>query len=253
MTSQGRFSLSPGISKASAVKLTEPITVFMADLRSRLPSSIPLLLTSGYRDPAAQAMAMANKVKLGESLRKLYADDFADAVMGAYPDIGEMASVIASFAVRGRGSRHLTGQAVDLRSYTMTSAQIQQVLSAARDLGGKAIYEDTPAHIHIEVPVGYKGTSPVSPDFPTGAFVDKDGPGGWRYRQWPDGTILIIGAPPGHSAGAMLLPGTGSNDAVTAEIGAYRPPMQLATFPWPVVVLGSLAAAGALLMNWRKP
>ena len=253
MTTQGRSGLPSGVAKTSAVKLTEPITVFVADLRSRLPSSIPLLLTSGYRDPAAQALAMANKVKLGESLRELYADDLADAVMGAYPDIGEMASVIASFAVRGRGSRHLTGQALDLRSYTLTSAQIQQVLAVARDLGGKAIYEDTPAHIHIEIPVGYKGTSPVSPDLPTGAFVDKDGPGGWRYRQWPDGSILIIGAPPDHSAGAMLLPSTDSNDAVTAEIGAYRPPMQLASIPWPVVILGSLAAAGALLMNRITP
>jgi len=246
--------LPSGVSvKGSYVKLTEPITVFMADLRSRLPDSIPLLITSGYRDPAAQAQAMANKVRLGESLRELYADDFADAVMGAYPDIGEMASVIASFAARNRGSRHLTGQAVDLRSYTMTSTQIQQVLAAARDLGGKAIYEDTPAHVHIEIPVGYKGTSPVSPDLPTGAFVDKDGPGGWRYRQWPDGSILIIGAPPGHRAGAMLLPGTDSNDAVTAEIGAYRPPRQLASIPWPVVLLGGLAAAGALLMNRSRP
>lgn len=246
--------LPPGVSvKGSYVKLTEPITVFMTDLRSRLPDSIPLLITSGYRDPAAQAQAMANKVRLGESLRELYADDFADAVMGAYPDIGEMSSVIASFAARGRGSRHLTGQAVDLRSFTMTSAQVQQVLAAARDLGGKAIYEDTPAHVHIEIPVGYKGTSPVSPDLPTGAFVDKDGPGGWRYRQWPDGSILIIGAPPGHSAGAMLLPGTDSNDAVTAEIGAYRPPSQLASIPWPAVVLGGLAAAGALLMSRRRP
>ncbi len=246
--------LPSGVSvERASMTLSEPITVFMADLRRSVPSSIPLHITSGYRTPVGQAHAMANKVKMGEPLRVIYADDFADAVTGAYPDIGEMASVIASFAARGRGSKHLIGQAVDLRSYTMTSSQVQQVLTAARQLGGRAIYEDTPAHIHITIPVGYKGTSPVSPDLPTGESVDKDGPGGWRYRQFPDGTILIIGAPPGHSAGAMLLPGTSSNDAVTAEIGAYRPPTQLASIPWPVVLLGGLAAAGAMLMNRRKP
>lgn len=45
---------------------------------------------------------------------------------------------------------------------------------------------------------------------------------GWSYRQWPDGTIKIIGAPPGHSPGKVLAPGSPANVAITNEIGEYQ-------------------------------
>ena len=156
-------SLPSGVSKGSRVVLTPAISAFVADLRANLPSSVPMYLTSGYRDPAAQARAMAEKVRQGERLTKLYPDDLARDVTAAYPDQSRMAAVIAGYAARGKGSRHLAGLAVDLRSRNLTSAQIQQVLSTAKRLGAtQAIYETTPAHIHVGIPEGYRGAAGAS-------------------------------------------------------------------------------------------
>lgn len=237
--------LNPGIStsgSAITAQLTEPIVVFMNDLRASLSPDIPLLITSGMRGTESQARAMAKKVELGEDLRLIYADDFADAVMLHYPDIPKMAMVISRFAAVGRGSSHLKGNAVDLRSWDKSMDENMVVIAAARSLGASAIYETTPAHVHITIPVGYKGTAPVDPGFDIGNdYVDKDGPGGWRYRQWSDGMIQIIGAPPGNSTGAFFVPGSDVHAQVTAEIGPYQPTM-LASFPWPMLVIGVFAA-----------
>jgi hypothetical protein len=105
---------------------------------------------------------MAKKVALGEDLRKLYPDDFADAVRAAYPDQARMAQVVAGYAAQGRGSDHLQGNAVDLRSYTLNSGQIQTVITAAKRLGGSGMYETTPAHIHLSVPAAYRGSVAAS-------------------------------------------------------------------------------------------
>lgn len=240
------ISLAQGVSvKNASVKITEPIAAFTADLRAKIPSSIPMLITSGYRDPMGQADAMANKVEKGEPLAKaeggVYANDYAEAVGAAYPNRQRMASVIASFAARGRGSRHLVGQAFDLRSSNLNRNQIDQVLRAAKGLGAdQAIYETAAdPHIHIEIPVGYKGTSPVKPPLETGRTTltvrppqpstagkprDVDGAGGWVYRQWPDGTIKIIGAPAGRSPGGLFAPGSATNVIITNEIGPYVAP-----------------------------
>jgi uncharacterized protein YcbK (DUF882 family) len=156
-------SLPSGVSKGSRVVLTPAISAFVADLRANLPSSVPMYLTSGYRDPSDQARAMGEKIRLGESLAKLYPSDMARDVTAAYPDQSRMAAVIAGYAARGKGSRHLAGLAVDLRSRNLTSAQIQQVLSTAQRLGAtQAIYETTPAHIHIGIPDGYRGAAGTS-------------------------------------------------------------------------------------------
>ena len=156
-------SLPSGVSKGSRVVLTPAISAFVADLRANLPSSVPMYLTSGYRDPSDQARAMGEKIRLGESLTRLYPDDMARDVTAAYPNQSRMSAVIAGYAARGKGSRHLAGLAVDLRSRNLTSAQIQQVLSTAQRLGAtQAIYETTPAHIHIGIPEGYRGAAGAS-------------------------------------------------------------------------------------------
>ena len=146
-----------------SVVLTPAISAFLIDLRKVVPASIPLHLTSGARTSARQAAAMATKVAKGENLRKLYADDFADAVTAVYPNQARMAAVIDRFKAIGRGSDHLQGNAVDLRSYILNSSQIQTVVAAGKRLGGSGQYETTPAHIHLSVPKQYRGAvAPVA-------------------------------------------------------------------------------------------
>ena len=150
-------SLPSGVTMERSVVLTPAISAFLSDLRKVVPSSIPLHLTSGARTSARQAAAMATKVAKGENLRKLYADDFADAVTAVYPNQARMAAVIDRFKAIGRGSDHLQGNAVDLRSYILNSSQIQTVVAAGKRLGGSGQYETTPAHIHLSVPKQYRG------------------------------------------------------------------------------------------------
>lgn len=54
----------------------------------------------------------------------------------------------------------------------------------------------------------------------TSAFRDVAGKGGYRYRQWEDGAVAIIGSPTGSAAGAPMRSGA-AWQAITAEIGAY--------------------------------
>ena len=63
------------------------------------------------------------------------------------------------------------------------------------------------------------------------------GRGGWTYRQHPNGTIDIIGAPSGHQSGARLTSGSSWN-AITNEIGTH-PAAPQAPSGAPRIVLGS--------------
>jgi hypothetical protein len=146
-------SSPPGVSASSRAVLNRSQVSFLRALRRAVPRSIPLYVTSGTRTPEAQARALVEKRRLGEDLRRLYRSnaDIADALMRAPNTTSAMASVIQRYMSRGRYlSRHMRGDAVDLRSKILTPTQRNTVMDAARRLGAKAIYETTPPHIHIE-------------------------------------------------------------------------------------------------------
>tara|TARA_Y100000389_G_scaffold118850_1_gene116030 strand:+ start:2862 stop:3782 length:921 start_codon:yes stop_codon:yes gene_type:complete len=83
----------------------------------------------------------------------------------------------------------------------------------------------------------------------TGAPRDVAGEGGWTYRQWPDGTIKIIGAPSGHSPGGLFAPGSPTNVAITNEIGDY-PPIRVGPPLWVTVGIGTALVAAFTAPVW---
>ena len=82
-----------------------------------------------------------------------------------------------------------------------------------------------------------------------GAVLYVAGEGGWTYRQWPDGTIKIIGAPSGHSPGGLFAPDSPTNVAITNEIGEYPASSGTAGTIIPVLIGVGIVSIGALLLK----
>ena len=143
-------SLPPGVTGAGGLVLNAGQTAFLGALRRAVPG-IPLYVTSGTRTPERQAAAMVTKRSLGEDLRSLYqSKDIAGALMAAPNTVPAMAAILRRYMAQGRFlSRHMRGDAVDIRSRNLTVAQRNAVMSAARRLGARPGYETTPPHIHI--------------------------------------------------------------------------------------------------------
>ena len=144
--------LPAGVTGNRGLSLNAGQVAFLRALRAAVPG-VPLHVTSATRTPERQAAALVTKRKLGEDLRRLYRSngDIAAALMAAPNTTSAMAAIIRRYMNAGRYlSRHMRGDAVDLRTRNLSGAQRQQVLSAAGRLGARAIYETTPAHIHIE-------------------------------------------------------------------------------------------------------
>jgi hypothetical protein len=143
-------TLPSGVSGNAGLVINASQVAFLAALRAAVPG-IPLHVTSGTRTPEAQAAALVIKRSRGEDLRKLYRAnaDIASALMAAPNTTSAMAAIIRRYMDQGRYlSRHMRGDAVDLRSRNLTSAQVQQVMAAAARLGAKPLLESD--HIHVE-------------------------------------------------------------------------------------------------------
>jgi hypothetical protein len=93
------------------------------------------------------------------------------------------------------------------------------------------------------------GGPSMVPPAPSTAGRSRDvvGPGGWLYRQWPDGTIKIIDAPEGYRAGGLFAPNSPTNVAITNEIGPY--PTSSGTAGLVIPVLIGVGIVGAILFN----
>lgn len=120
--------------------------------------------------------------------------------------------------------------------------------------------ECTPRDKHAEArrqsaarlfPTLVTGGPSMIPPAPSTAGRSRDvvGPGGWLYRQWPDGTIKIIDAPEGYRAGGLFAPNSPTNVAITNEIGPY--PTSLGTAGLVIPVLIGVGIVGAILYNRR--
>jgi len=144
--------LPAGVTGNNGLVLNDGQVAFMRRLRRAVPG-VPLHVTSATRTPERQAAALVTKRNLGDDLRRLYRQngDIADALMRAPNTTSAMAAIIRRYMNQGRYlSRHMRGDAFDLRSRNLTAAQRSQVMSAAQRMGAKAIYETKPPHIHIE-------------------------------------------------------------------------------------------------------
>lgn len=147
--------------KSESIVLSDDVKYFLNQLVSRL--QFDFVVTSGTRTPRQQALAMFNKIDLGDDLIAIYKDnEFAQAIIDAYPNINEATDIVKEYAARGGGSSHLRGLGVDIRSRDLTRSQIQAVVDASKELGAFSLVETTPPHIHIQVkkkPVNLKSLS----------------------------------------------------------------------------------------------
>ena len=194
--------LPAGVTGNTGLVLNEGQVSFVRRLRRALPG-VPLLVTSATRTPGRQAAALVAKRKLGEDLRKLYRSnpDIADALMRAPNTTAGMAAVIRRYMNQGRYlSRHMRGDAFDLRSRNLTAVQRNQIIATAQQMGAKAIYETRPPHIHIERIGGVASNLELAAREAAGR-VGGRGRRGARALYRKRKTIGIVGA----SAGVLLL------------------------------------------------
>jgi hypothetical protein len=123
---------------------------FLGALRKAVPASIPIYVTSAVRTVAEQASAMKTKRDLGDDLRALYGSKVS-SVLAAPNTVAAMSAALQDLANRGVVmSRHMFGDALDLRVRYWTQEQRNIVGAAVAALGGKPQFETTPPHLHIE-------------------------------------------------------------------------------------------------------
>lgn len=124
---------------------------FLWELRAR--TSAPIYVTSGRRSIEAQARAMLGKLQAGgaQEIRDVYSDAVAEAVLAAPPTEAAWAAALRSLVARGVSpSRHLIGDALDIRNKDLTAAEQADIVTAAQALGARVLVEDAPPHIHID-------------------------------------------------------------------------------------------------------
>lgn len=149
----------PGVYAKPGVVWTPTITDFTTALRSQLPASVPLVVTSGLRTAEKQASALKAKRDLGDDLSALYVRGNGPAIVKAIyavpNDVSQMAKVLEGFMDKGiYMSQHMTGTAIDFRLRGLNSSQVDRIVEAAKALGGNVVVEDAPPHIHV----GARGT-----------------------------------------------------------------------------------------------
>lgn len=142
-----------GVDQKPGVKLNQKMIDFLAAFRSRLPASIPILVTSAIRTPEEQAYALYTKRRLGDNLYKLYGQDRAAPIMAVPNDVNAMTAAIQKMMSRGVFmSQHMKANALDIRSRNWTGEQSRVVADVVRSLGAKYLFETKPPHLHITLP-----------------------------------------------------------------------------------------------------
>ena len=174
-----RYTLKPG------VRLTPHVEAKVAAIAERYHAATKrtLLITSGTRSPHEQAAAMYGKLKAGDRLYLYRMQSSVAPLRAAYdrgrrkrakPDvvIREMAALLAAQVERGVFiSRHLRGNAFDVRSHDLKPRQRRAFLAAVAAVGGVTVLEERrPPHFHCEV------RAPKASDAPDPPEADEDAP-----------------------------------------------------------------------------
>jgi hypothetical protein len=157
-----------GVTTNSGVVLSAEAEEYLRRLRTALPSSVQLHVTSGTRTAQSQAQAMLDKAtaaeKLGRSaydeLHAIYKNDALIDVLLALPrELTAWTTTIAARAAAGEYiSAHQRGRSFDLRSSVLDSSSLSLLKNAISSSGGKYLVEDAPPHIHVDVPDGDPST-----------------------------------------------------------------------------------------------
>ncbi len=125
-------------------------TAFANDMGRKLPFMI--MFTSATRSPLAQTQAMYQNIRLGKDPYALYKNTaFVDDFMESYPNEAESVRVVQKWLDLGRGSDHLKGMALDVRTRDLTRTEIDLIISVAWELGATQVIDEGD-HIHISLP-----------------------------------------------------------------------------------------------------
>lgn len=156
-----------GWTKANTGIVLSPAAVAWLDrLRAAVPSSIPIVVTSGTRTARSQARAMLAMVELGpDGVRQAYTDypdDLVDELLALPRTLEAWEPRVARAYASGElaSSGHLAGMAVDLRRRDWSAAQLETVVAAIKRLGGKPLVESAPPHVHVQLPASAAAAAP---------------------------------------------------------------------------------------------
>lgn len=152
-----------GVAVRSGVALTAGAQRFVRNLRAAVPRSIvpTITVTSGSRTIPEQAAAMLKKYLAGGAaeLREVYGKNNSTItkLLAAPKNAASWAAILAAEIASGkRISRHVVGNtspgAIDLHTATLTSRQVDALKVAVESLGGRALIEDAPPHMHVDLP-----------------------------------------------------------------------------------------------------
>jgi hypothetical protein len=157
---RGRFEALEDVSLSS--KVEDKLNALAERFRKKTGKTF--VVTSGTRDPDAQAQLIYVKLQGGEDLLKLYKDRAAVLELKRIYDAGreerlsrssvvtQLASTIRAQMKRGVFiSAHLRSGAADVRSTNMSDLEKRAFSDIARDHGLSVMLEATPPHFHLQL------------------------------------------------------------------------------------------------------
>ena len=173
--------LPPGVTSEPNVALNDSMLRFLGVMRSKTDPSVPMHLTSGIRSVGSQASAMWVKFQAdpsGNGLVSLYGQKAVNVVQAAKTaGVNGIAQHLTALASQGVVfSKHMVGDAFDLRTTNLSTAQIGALRAGAIAAGAgsdDAIVESTPPHLHVEGLTGFSlanyvpSTETVKKNIPT--------------------------------------------------------------------------------------
>ena len=142
----------PGVKQKLGVKLNDKMIDFLKELRAKVPTAIPITVTSGFRTPEEQAKALQVKRNGKDDLVALYGVN-AKKILDVPNEVSAMTVVIKKMIEQGvYMSPHMRGSALDIRSKNWSRDQLAQVEKAVTELGAKPLEEKIPPHLHVTLP-----------------------------------------------------------------------------------------------------
>lgn len=148
--------LPAGVTANTGVVLNDGLISFLARMRSALDPSVPMHVNSAIRTVTSQAEAMWVKLQAdpsGNGLLSLYGTKAVSVIAAAKAAgiAGMVQSLNSSLNSGVVFSKHMTGDALDIRILGLSSGQVAALQQAAYAAGAReTILETVPPHLHIE-------------------------------------------------------------------------------------------------------
>lgn len=146
--------VSPGWLPVDGIDITPTAAAWLDRLVARLePDLLPVVVTSGRRSPRRQALALVAKLEAGETHADLHAlyqlDHLLADVLAVEPDVEAMTAVLTEQVEDGQFlSPHLRDDAVDLRRWERSPAQLDRLRAHCTALGAQTTLERD--HLHVQ-------------------------------------------------------------------------------------------------------